>query len=114
MLELKRRKKVLNFLKDLKKRVDEKGELHSNTLKNNYNLSIEELNELISNEEKTYTEDIKNKVKSLFEAILVYIGKTNMDIVAVASHKIAVSDFIEIAEKLEIEKTIIDKALKKR
>lgn len=114
MLEIEYRKKVLNFLKDLKKRVDEKGELYENTLKHNYNLSIEELNELILNENKTYTEDIKNKVKSLLEAILIYIGKTNMDIVAVALHNIAVSDFIEISEKMGIEKTIIDKALKKR
>lgn len=88
--------------------------MYENTLKHNYNLSIEELNELILNENKTYTEDIKNKVKSLLEAILIYIGKTNMDIVAVASHNIAVSDFIEISEKMGIEKTIIDKALKKR
>ena len=40
---------------------------------------------------------------------MTFISKTSLDIVAVHSHNIAVSDFVEIAEKLEIEKAKIKK-----
>jgi hypothetical protein len=113
MLNKTDRKKVLIFLENIYKSILN-SEVHQQAFKTNYDFPITEIEELIKNKDNEYSQAHLDSVKKLFNSILTFISKTSLDIVAVHSHNIAVSDFVEIAEKLKIEKELIIKAVKKR
>lgn len=112
MLEINERKKVLKFLKNLHK-ISLKSEKYENAIKNKYGISKVQLKNIIDNKTKVYTNTHIKNIKNLFTNILNECSKTIMDISAVAAHDIATSDFVDIAEKLGIEKELINKAINK-
>ncbi|MDZ7819796.1 MAG: hypothetical protein U5K55_14810 [Aliarcobacter sp.] len=113
MLNKSDRKKVLLFLENIHQAIL-KSEENKQKFKDNYDCTMSEIEELIKNKDNEYSQAHLDSLKKLFNSILTFISKTSLDIVAVHSHNIAVSDFVEIAEKLQIEKELIIRAVKKR
>lgn len=110
LLKIQERKRMRRFLRKLFK--DTNTVQKEKYLNANYGISLRKLQNLINADTQNYTDTQIKNIKKLVKHILIHIGKSNyLNITAIASYHIAVSEFVDIAEQLKIDKEIIKKAV---